>query len=47
MTQIKIAPSLLAADPLRLGDEITAVLQAGADWIHVDVASDFVQISLI
>ncbi|TVV75122.1 ribulose-phosphate 3-epimerase [Sphingomonas solaris] len=34
---IKIAPSVLAADFTRLGDEIRAVEQAGADWIHVDI----------
>lgn len=32
-----IAPSILAADLVRLGDEITAVKNAGVDWIHVDV----------
>ena len=32
-----IAPSILSADFARLGDEIQAVDQAGADWIHVDV----------
>ncbi|HIK42670.1 ribulose-phosphate 3-epimerase [Thermoleptolyngbya sp. M55_K2018_002] len=32
-----IAPSILSADFSRLGDEIKAVDQAGADWIHVDV----------
>lgn len=32
-----IAPSILAADFARLGDEITAVEAAGADMIHVDV----------
>jgi ribulose-phosphate 3-epimerase len=32
-----IAPSLLAADFARLGEEIRAVEAAGADWIHVDV----------
>lgn len=32
-----IAPSILSADFARLGQEITAVEQAGADWIHVDV----------
>ena len=32
-----IAPSILAADLVRLGEEITAVKQAGVDWIHVDV----------
>jgi ribulose-phosphate 3-epimerase len=32
-----IAPSILAADFARLGDEVDAVLRAGADWIHLDV----------
>jgi ribulose-phosphate 3-epimerase len=32
-----IAPSLLASDFSRLGDEVEAVVQAGADWIHLDV----------
>src|ERR1700694_2562104 len=32
-----IAPSILAADFARLGEEVRAVDQAGADWIHVDV----------
>ena len=32
-----IAPSLLAADFSRLGDEARAVAQAGADWLHLDV----------
>jgi ribulose-phosphate 3-epimerase len=34
---IKIAPSILSADFSKLGDEIKAVEDAGADWIHVDV----------
>ena len=33
----KIAPSILSADFTRLGEEIRAVEQAGADYIHVDV----------
>lgn len=33
----KIAPSILSADFSRLGDEIRAVEQAGADYIHIDV----------
>ncbi len=33
----RIAPSILAADFTRLGEEIKAVEDAGADWIHVDV----------
>jgi ribulose-phosphate 3-epimerase len=32
-----IAPSILAADFARLGEDVRAVDQAGADWIHVDV----------
>ena len=32
-----LAPSILAADFGRLADEIAAVVEGGADWIHVDV----------
>src|SRR5207244_4060611 len=32
-----VAPSILACDFARLGEEVRAVDQAGADWIHVDV----------
>ena len=32
-----IAPSILAADFSRIGEEVRAVDQAGADWIHLDV----------
>ena len=32
-----IAPSILSADLARLGDDVQAVLDAGADWIHFDV----------
>ncbi len=32
-----IAPSILAADFSKLGDEVEAVIRAGADWIHLDV----------
>jgi ribulose-phosphate 3-epimerase len=32
-----IAPSILSADFARLGEEVDAVLDAGADWIHLDV----------
>ncbi len=32
-----VAPSILSADFAKLGEEIRAVDQAGADWIHVDV----------
>jgi ribulose-phosphate 3-epimerase len=34
---IVIAPSILSADFARLGEEVRAIDQAGADWIHVDV----------
>ncbi|MFL9828430.1 ribulose-phosphate 3-epimerase [Rhodoplanes sp. SY1] len=34
---LKIAPSILSADFARLGEEVRAVVEAGADWIHVDV----------
>jgi len=37
MSDIRIAPSILAADFARLGEEVRAVAQAGADWIHIDV----------
>ena len=32
-----IAPSILAADFARLGEEVAAVIEARADWIHLDV----------
>ena len=34
---IIISPSILSADFARLGDEVKAVLAAGADWVHFDV----------
>lgn len=34
---IKIAPSILSADFARLGEEVAAITEAGADYIHVDV----------
>ena len=34
---VKIAPSILSADFSRLGEEVKAVDEAGADWIHIDV----------
>lgn len=36
-TRNLIAPSILSADFCRLGEEVEAVLDAGADWVHVDV----------
>jgi len=35
--KIKIAPSILASDFGRLGEQIREVIDAGADWIHLDV----------
>lgn len=37
MTDFLIAPSILAADFARLGEEVEAVLEAGADIVHFDV----------
>jgi ribulose-phosphate 3-epimerase len=37
MSNILIAPSILSADFSRLGEEVRAVDEAGADWIHLDV----------
>ncbi len=33
----RIAPSLLAADFARLGEEVRAIAAAGADWLHLDI----------
>ncbi len=33
----RLAPSILSADFTRLGEEVTNVISAGADWIHFDV----------
>lgn len=37
MSAIKISPSILASDFARLGEEVRAVDEAGADYIHIDV----------
>jgi ribulose-phosphate 3-epimerase len=37
MARPLISPSILSADFAKLGDEVRAIDQAGADWIHVDV----------
>lgn len=34
---IKIAPSILSADFARLGEQVREAVDAGADWIHIDV----------
>ncbi|SMC81660.1 ribulose-phosphate 3-epimerase [Rhizobium sp. RU36D] len=34
---LKIAPSILAADFARLGQEVSDVTEAGAEWVHLDV----------
>ena len=37
MPDILIAPSILSADFAKLGEEVRAIDEAGADWIHIDV----------
>lgn len=37
MPPVLIAPSILSSDFSKLGDEVRSVIDAGADWIHVDV----------
>lgn len=37
MSEYVIAPSILSANFARLGEEVDAVLAAGADWVHFDV----------
>ncbi len=37
MAKFMIAPSILSADFSRLAEEIAAITEAGADWVHVDV----------
>lgn len=37
MSNIKIAPSILSADFSKLGEEVIAIDQAGADYVHIDV----------
>jgi ribulose-phosphate 3-epimerase len=37
VSDVLIAPSILAADMARLGEEVEAVDAAGADWIHLDI----------
>lgn len=37
MSRCTIAPSILSADFANLGQEVTDVIAAGADWIHFDV----------
>lgn len=36
-SNVKIAPSILSADFARLGEEVAAITEAGADYIHIDV----------
>jgi ribulose-phosphate 3-epimerase len=35
--RVRIAPSILSGDLIRLAEQVAAVEEAGADWIHVDV----------
>ena len=37
MAEHLIAPSILSADFAKLGEEVRAIDEAGADWIHIDV----------
>ena len=37
MRDIKIAPSILAANPARLADETEKAQRAGAEWLHLDI----------
>ena len=41
MSSIKISPSILAADFTRLGEDVREVLDAGAEYIHVDVMDGY------
>jgi len=34
---MKVAPSILAADPLNLERDVQCVIDAGTDWLHVDI----------
>ena len=34
---MKVAPSILAADPLNLEQDVQRMVDAGADWLHVDI----------
>jgi ribulose-phosphate 3-epimerase len=34
---MKVAPSILAADPLNLGCDVQRMVDAGTDWLHVDI----------
>ena len=36
-SRVKISPSILAADFACLGDEVTAICDAGCDYVHIDV----------
>ena len=37
MSQVIVAPSILAADFAKLADEVRAIEEAGADWMHLDI----------
>lgn len=37
MRELKLAPSILSADFSKLGEEVTTAVEAGADYVHIDV----------
>ena len=37
MNEIKIAPSILAANPAKMGDELKKIEDAGADYVYIDI----------
>ena len=37
MSSVMVAPSILAADFLRLGEEVQLINDSSADWLHIDV----------
>ena len=37
MKPVKLSASILASNFMQLGNEVDAVVNGGADWVHVDV----------